>query len=236
MSTTRAWVLLKSGKRLDLLDPDPNSWTDEDLAIGLSRTYRWAGHSAWDLPLSVAQHSLTVLALAATSGPMLTPAEALRELLHDATEALMGGWDPITPLKPHLGIGFKQLEARLQAAVDSRYKLPVWTSESYARHKHADRLAAASEALHIVGWSRTELRDSLEITLEPVANAPVPVPTGMRPWEPWPPGLAASLFLARLETLQAATRCPTPRGEPASSVGPRHDPRSEGGGRHVEPL
>ncbi len=37
----RAYVLLKSRMRLDLLDPQPDAWTDEDLAIGLSRTYRW---------------------------------------------------------------------------------------------------------------------------------------------------------------------------------------------------
>jgi 5'-deoxynucleotidase YfbR-like HD superfamily hydrolase len=57
-----------------------------------------AGYSAWDLPLSVAQHSLTVLAIRQGSpGLGLTPPEALRELLHDAEEALLGGWDPITP-------------------------------------------------------------------------------------------------------------------------------------------
>ena len=33
----RAWILLKSGRRLDLLDPRPDAWTDKDLAI-------------WDLP------------------------------------------------------------------------------------------------------------------------------------------------------------------------------------------
>ena len=98
----RAWILLPSGKQLDLLDPDPWAWTDDDLAIGLSRTYRWAGYSAWDLPLSVAQHSLAVLALRRSrfAERPLPVAEARRELLHDATEALMGGWDPITPLKP----------------------------------------------------------------------------------------------------------------------------------------
>ena len=63
MMSDRAWILLPSGKQLDLLAPDPWAWTDDDLAIGLSRTYRWAGYSAWDLPLSVAQHSLAVLAL-----------------------------------------------------------------------------------------------------------------------------------------------------------------------------
>ncbi|HEY5299912.1 MAG TPA: hypothetical protein VIJ55_04480, partial [Acetobacteraceae bacterium] len=84
--------------RLDLLSPDPWAWTGDDLATGLSRTYCWGGYSAWDLPLSVAQHSLTVLALCpAAPGPGLTDAKALRELLHDAVEALLGGWDPITP-------------------------------------------------------------------------------------------------------------------------------------------
>ena len=97
MITNRAWVLLPSGRRLDLLNPDPQAWTDHDLSVGLSRTYRWAGYSAWDLPLSVAQHSVTVLAIRqASHGLRLTPPVALRELLHDAEEALLGGWDPIT--------------------------------------------------------------------------------------------------------------------------------------------
>jgi uncharacterized protein len=35
MNRQRAWVRLVSGRRLNLLDPDPASWTDHDLAIGL---------------------------------------------------------------------------------------------------------------------------------------------------------------------------------------------------------
>ena len=73
-------------------DVTSGSWTDEDLAIGLSRTYRWGGYSAWDLPLSVAQHSLTVLALATrAAGRALTPAEALRELLHEGCDRVGSG-------------------------------------------------------------------------------------------------------------------------------------------------
>ena len=126
MMTNRAWVLLPSGRRLDLLHPDPEAWTDHDLSVGLSRTYRWAGYSSWDLPLSVAQHSLTVLAIRqASSGPGLTPPEALREQLHDAEEALLGGWDPITPLKPHLGPGFDALVRRLQAVSYTHLTLPT---------------------------------------------------------------------------------------------------------------
>ena len=103
-SKPRAVVLLQSGRRLDLLNPDPNCWTNEDLAIGLSRTYRWAGHSAWELPLSVAQHSLTVLALREIAGPLL-PAEALRELLHDAIEALRVGAYEIDEVEIGAGAG-----------------------------------------------------------------------------------------------------------------------------------
>ena len=206
MITNRAWVLLPSGRRLDLLNPDSRAWTDQDLSVGLSRTYRWAGYSAWDLPLSVAQHSLTALAIRqASSGHGWALPEALRELLHDAEEALLGGWDPITPLKPHLGPGFDALVQRLQAPVAQRYQLPSWTPESYALHKHADRLTAASEAFHVAGWSREAMRDSLGISLEPLADDPLPAPEGMRPWEPWPPNLAANLFFTRMHELQTAS-------------------------------
>lgn len=205
MTAHRAWILLPSGRRLDVLDPDPWAWTDNDLAIGLSRTYRWAGYSAWDLPLSVAQHSLTELALCqAAPGPDLRPAEARRDLVHDAVEALLGGWDPITPLKPHLGDGFAQLVLRMQASVDLRYGLPPWDPESYARHKAADRLAAASEAYHVAGWSRGAMREDLAIDLEPLAADPLPVPNGLRPWEPWPPRIAAQRFLTMLRALLPA--------------------------------
>ena len=54
MKPDRAWVLLGSGTRLNLIDPQPSDWRDVDLAVGLSRTYRWGGHSRWELPLSVA--------------------------------------------------------------------------------------------------------------------------------------------------------------------------------------
>ncbi len=224
MTHDRAWILLPSGGRLNLLDPDPWAWTDRDLAIGLSRTYRWAGYSKWDLPLSVAQHSLTVLALCRTApGPRLTAAEARRELLHDAVEALIG-WDPITPLKSHLGDGFARLVTRLQAAIDTRYALPAWTEESHARHKHADRLAAASEAFHVAGWTRAAMRADLGITLEPVADDPVPRPKGIRPWEPWPPSLAARRFLAELGAHTSAGRdepdgAGQPWGHTASAAG-----------------
>lgn len=198
----RAWVLLKSGRRINLLQPTATDWEDEDLALGLSRTYRWGGHSAWNLPLSVAQHSLTVLAIRETiEATALTDAEALRELLHDAEEGLLS-WDPISPIKPYLGAQYRSLASAVTEAIAQRYRLPPWIPEDHAVHKHADRLAAASEAYHVVGWSISDIREQLEIDLAPLSADPVHPPEGMRPWEPWPPRLAASLFLAKLRSLK----------------------------------
>ena len=208
----RAFVLLKSRRRLDLLNPDPHAWTDDDLAAGLSRTMRWGGASRWEHPLSVAQHSLTVLTIREADGA-LTPGEALRELLHDATEFMLG-WDCITPLKAQLGEPFRALDARLQSAIDTRYRLPEWTPEAYAIHKRADRLAAASEAFHVVGWSRVDMRKTLRIAEVPLLDDPLS-PCGFAPWEPWPPRVAQRLFIERFNALerthQSALRYPLPR-------------------------
>lgn len=205
MKPARAWVLLPSRRRLNLLAPDPQAWTDRDLAIGLSRTYRWAGYSAWDHPLSVAQHSLTVLALRRrAAGRTLSAAEERCELLHDATEGLLGGYNPITPIKPHLGERYRNLVTLHQAAVDARYALPPWDDHSYREHKLADHLAAASEGLHVVGWLRRELREDLEIALEPLDSDPLAPVQGFAPWEPWPATFAAERFLQTLQSLAAA--------------------------------
>ena len=211
MKPARAFVLLGSGRKLDLLHPDPQSWTDEDLATRLARTYRWGGHSCWDWPLSVAQHSLLVLAIfEQVSDGQPTPAQQLRELVHDAGQ--LAGLDPFASLKPHLGPAFAAVMARLGAAVAVRYRLPAWTPAEHALHKRADRLAAASEAHHTAGWrDLADMRGILDIGLEPLLIDPLlsrhgaELPAGTRPWEPWPARLAARLFLARLRELDGAT-------------------------------
>jgi hypothetical protein len=202
----RAWVRMPSERRLDLLDPTPFDWEDSDLALGLARTYRWGGHTAWPLPLSVAQHSLTVMHLRAAAckaaGVELAPLGALRELLHDAEEGLLG-FDCVSPLKPFLGEAFKALTLRLEAAVFIRYGLAQWTAKEYAAHKLADRQAAASEAVHVAGWSPKEVLHTLKITVPPLNDDPLQAIYGGTAWEPWPPGLAGERFLAELDRLKA---------------------------------
>lgn len=197
----RAWVRLYSGKRLDLLNPTPFDWDDSDLATGLARTYRWGGHSAWDLPLSVAQHSLLVLALRRLWLPEIDdPRADLRELLHDADEGLLG-FDCISVVKPFLGESFRRLTESLERAVALRYGLAPWTEADKKPHKRADRVAAASEAVHVVGWTRKEVRATLGIAHQPLGADPLTAIYGGRAWEPWAPTLAAERFLSELTRL-----------------------------------
>ncbi len=197
----RAWVRLPSGRRLDLIAPTPFDWSDEDLAIGLARTFRWGGHSAWPAPLSVAQHSLAVLALRrARSRAGLSAAELRRELLHDAEEGLLG-FDAISPLKPFLGEGFAALTARLSAAVAARYALPAWTAEAKRAHKACDIALAAAEAVHVAGWTAAEVRGVLGIRAAVLAEDPLAAAYGEAPWRPWSPEVAAARFLEMLRRL-----------------------------------
>jgi hypothetical protein len=200
----RAWVRLPSGKRLDLLHPTPFDWEDADLALGMARTYRWGGHSAWPLPLSVAQHCLFVLALRRQRFPNARDARAdLCELLHDGEEGLLG-FDCISVLKPFLGEAFFQLSENLTQVIRIRYALPDWNTKARFAHKRADKIAAASEAMHVVGWTREEVRHTLRIRFEPLEEDPLAKIYACAAWEPWPPQLAAERFLTELKLLTRA--------------------------------
>lgn len=205
-AAARAWVRLPSGRRLDLINPDPGAWLDSDLALRLARTYRWGGESSWPLPLSVAQHSLLVLALRRQwSDTPLPASDALLELLHDAEEGFLG-FDCISPLKDVLGLSFRAVSSRLMAAVSERYELRAWSTAAHAVHKRADSVAAASEAVHCIGWPAHEVRDVLGI-VHPVLDVdPLAEIYGCRPWEPWAADVAAERFLDALESLRVAAR------------------------------
>jgi hypothetical protein len=190
---------------MDLIAPTPFDWTDDDLATGLARTYRWGGHSVWPgAPLSVAQHSLAVLEMRRARG-RLNPAEQLRELLHDADEGLIN-FDCISPLKPFLGPGFADLQARLAGVIAVRYGLPPWTAADKRAHKAADIAAAAAEAVFVAGWTAAEVRETLGIRA-PVRPADPLLPRyGGEPWQPWSPEVASERFLAELRRLAFAAR------------------------------
>ncbi|GAP34718.1 phosphohydrolase [Piscinibacter sakaiensis] len=226
----RAWMRLPSGAHLDLIDPAPQAWTDRDLAIRLSRTTRWGGESRGPLPLSVAQHSLLVLALRRRDAAQpLSADEALLELLHDAEEGFLG-FDCIAPLKARLGEPLRTVSQRLMQAVVERYALPPWTADGHRLHKRADVAAAAAEAVHCVGWSREEVREILGIDAPVAEEDPLAVDYGEAPWSVWPPPLAAQRFLDALEELLRRRAAGAGQGA-AGAAGTAPVPRAAAGGR-----
>lgn len=112
------------------------------------------------------------------------------------------GFDAISVIKPFLGDGFRELAMRLEAAIFLRYGVPQWSEREYVLHKKADRLAAASEAVHVAGWTPEEVRNTLKISAAPLDHDPLMAAYGGNPWEPWPPDVASERFLAELVRLK----------------------------------
>ena len=97
--------------------------------------------------------------------------------LHDASEYVTH--DLITPLKAVVGDVFAEVEERLLQAIRLRFglsaSLPAGTQ---ALIKSADKIAAATEAVQLAGFSEHEVRSVLgfrEKPLHDVKLVPVPV-------------------------------------------------------------
>jgi hypothetical protein len=86
-------------------------------------------------------------------------------------------------------------------AIAQRYALEKWGAADRRAHKQADRTAAASEAIHVVGWSRDEVRQVLRIVERPVETDPLAGWFETAPWEPWDAEIAAERFLRVLLSL-----------------------------------
>ena len=107
------YIVLSSGKRLDLRKPDGKLFTPEVVAQSLSRIPRFCGHARW--PWSVAAHSLLVAELA-------PPKYIGHALLHDVAEIVTG--DIPAPVKKLIwGPELKMLEERIEYAAFGHYGL-----------------------------------------------------------------------------------------------------------------
>ena len=93
------------------------------------------------------------------------------------------------------------MQARLAAAIAIRYRLPAWTEPEKRAHKQRDVTAAASEAVHVAGWTTGEVREALGIRAPVLGADPLAALHGESPWRPWPPERAAARFLAKLRLL-----------------------------------
>jgi 5'-deoxynucleotidase YfbR-like HD superfamily hydrolase len=153
----RAWQRMLSGRRLDLLDPQPADIAIEDIAHGLARVARWNGQTIGAHAFSVAQHVLVVEDIAAALNPGWPDAWRLAALLHDAPEYVIG--DLISPFKTAIGLDYKAFEHRLLGAIHRRFGLPPeLPADVSAAIKHADRIAAYHEATGLAGFERDEAR------------------------------------------------------------------------------
>ena len=146
-----------SGRRLDLLEPSPLDVEIEDIAHGLARVARWNGQTRGAHAFSVAQHSVLVERLVAELSPRLGSEARLMALLHDAPEYVVG--DLISPFKAAVGINYKALEERLQAAVHLRFGLPaIIPTTLKTLFKKADHISAYCEATQLAGFAEPEAR------------------------------------------------------------------------------
>ncbi len=151
----RAWQRMLSGRRLDLLAPDPADIEIEDIAHGLARVARWNGQTLGPHALSVAQHSLVVEEIAGGRNPEWPARWRLSTLLHDAPEYVVG--DLISPFKNAIGLDYKQLERRLLAAIHARFGIPAELPQPVQTEiKACDRIAAFYEATRLAGFGVEE--------------------------------------------------------------------------------
>ena len=151
----RAWQRMLSGRRLDLLDPDPADVSLDDLAHGLARVARWNGQTVGTHAFSVAQHSLLVCDLVRALAPSADRQTQLAALLHDAPEYVIG--DLISPFKATIGPDYRAVEARLLNAILMAFDLPnPLPATTMALIKQADRISAYFEATRLAGFDEAE--------------------------------------------------------------------------------
>lgn len=106
------WLQTWSGRRLDLLEPRPESINIIDISHGLANECRFAGQCR--RYYSVAQHSVI-------ASQMVESELAMEALFHDAAEAYLK--DIPTPLKALLP-EYRVIEERLSRVIRKRFGLP----------------------------------------------------------------------------------------------------------------
>jgi 5'-deoxynucleotidase YfbR-like HD superfamily hydrolase len=179
-NAARAWQRMLSGRRLDLLSPQPEDIEIEDIAHGLARVARWNGQTKGEHAFSVAQHSLVVTDILKAIEPGLGANELRAALLHDAPEYVIG--DLISPFKAAIGLDYKAFEQRLLKAIYQRFEISEIDTVVTGAIKRADTIAAYYEATVLAGFAKEEAerffgRPALPEVLDRELQALAPVST-----------------------------------------------------------
>ena len=192
----RTWQRMLSGRRLNLVEPSPMDIEIEDIALGLARNARWNGQTSGTHAWSIAQHSDFVVDIVRREKPRAPAWLLMAAKLHDASEFVTH--DLITPLKAAVGDVFKEVEIRLMRAVHIRFGIPpVLPSEAKTLIKRADRIAAATEAVQLAGYSEAECRSYLKFKERPLKRVTL---------SPLPAAEAEKAFLNGFYQLERALR------------------------------
>jgi len=173
-----SWILTRTGRRVDLLDPSASMIEPADIAQSLSMQCRFNGHTR--AFYSVAQHCYLV-------ADLVPEQYQLQALLHDATEAYVG--DLVSPLKAVLP-EYRQIESRIWHAICHRFDIEP---DAPPCIHDADLIALA-----------TERRDLMPDHPDPWACLVGTQPAAFR-IRPWTQPEAAQFYFDRLMQLLATT-------------------------------
>jgi len=194
-----------SGRRLDLLDPQPGDIAIEDIAHGLARVARWNGQTVGKHAYSVGQHALLVEDIVRARTVDWPKRWLLAALLHDAPEYVIG--DLISPFKAAIGLDYKAFERSLLESIHVRFGLPARLPDEVAAEiKAADRIAAYYEATLLAGFGKDEAERFFGAPMRPEAGYERRL-AGLV--EPWSATDVQEAFLTRFEVLAEADEGPS---------------------------
>lgn len=126
------WTGTNSGNKIDLIDPQLDQITINDIASSLSKICRFNGQIKHFY--SVAEHSIYVASL-------VPERLKLQALLHDAAEAYI--CDIPTPLKVLLGNCYTDIEQGLEHAIGAKFGVELVSLDRLV--KQADRIMVVTE-------------------------------------------------------------------------------------------
>ncbi len=171
----KSWVITLSGKRFNILVPDPDAIELRDIACALARQARFNGHTRFFY--SVGQHSCL--------GAQVSPTKdiALHMLFHDATEAYVG--DLVSPVKALLP-DFEIIESRIHWAISQKFNLDFPLPKVV---KQIDRRLLATEVRDLI----TKDLASWKIGEDEPFDFPI---------IPWPPEVTEARFLELASSLK----------------------------------
>lgn len=130
-----SFIITRSGRKIDVMNPRPSDMILEDIAFNLAHIPRFTGNVG---AYSVAQHSIHVMEIVMGMESCGDRIE-LQALFHDAAEAFVG--DLATPIKA-LCPDYRKVESRFHKAIAKQFNIPIKTSKSV---KYADLVMLATE-------------------------------------------------------------------------------------------